>query len=421
MSVVHLSTNDFTGGAARAAFRLHRGLSSIGEASHMFVRNKDSRNEDVRVYDRSSGWLERLKDRFKRRWLNRRFNRYQETRPEGLEIFSQARTLDGHRVVDALPDADVYNLHWIRGFIDPSPFFQQTQQPVVWTLHDMNPFTGGCHYNVRCNQYRESCGQCPQLGSTDENDLSRSVWSRKERAYREAIENGRLEVVAPSEWLAEEARRSTLFSKAPVHVIPNGLDHETFHPRNTDGLRSALSIPADHRVLLFVADSTQNRRKGFDLLQDALSGLDDEAVALVSIGSHEPELEVSVPHVHLGAIQSDVLLSVFYSLADLFVIPSRQDNLPNTVLESMACGTPVVGFDTGGIPDMVRPGETGWLAESENARSLRETIEHALCDDVARRRRGARCRDVVEEEYTLQVQARAYKKLYERLLTQNEK
>jgi glycosyltransferase involved in cell wall biosynthesis len=280
----------------------------------------------------------------------------------------------------------------------------------------MNPFTGGCHYNVGCERYRESCGRCPQLGSTDENDLSRSVWSRKETAYGDAIENDRLEIVAPSEWLATEARRSTLFSEAQVHMIPHGLDHETFHPRSTDGLRSALSIPPDHRVVLFVADSITNHRKGFDLLQDALGGLDEEAVTLVSIGSHRPDLKVSVPHVHLGAIESDVLLSVFYSLADLFVIPSRQEAFGQTALESMACGTPVVGFDTGGIPDMVRPGETGWLAEPNNVRSLRERIEHALSDDVARKRRGTCCREVVEKEYTLEVQARTYKSLYERLL-----
>jgi len=311
----------------------------------------------------------------------------------------------------------VYNLHWIRGFIDPLPFFRKTQKPVVWTLHDMNPFTGGCHYNVGCNRHRESCGQCPQLGSTDENDLSQSIWSRKETAYREAIENGRLEIVAPSEWLAEEARRSTLFSKAPVHVIPNSLDHETFHPRNTDGLRSALSIPADHRILLFVADSTQNHRKGFDLLQDALIELNEEKVTLVSIGSNRPELDISTPLLHLGRITSNVLLSVFYSLADIFVIPSRQDNLPNTVLESMACGTPVVGFDTGGIPDMVRPDKTGWRAEPGDAHSLRHTIEEALSNDTTLQRIGQTCRDVVENEYTLEVQARAYRNLYRELLS----
>jgi glycosyltransferase involved in cell wall biosynthesis len=416
MRIFHLSTKDISGGAARAAFRLHQGLCSVGEASHMFVRNKHSRIEGVWGYDRSPGWLERLTDRFKRRWLNLRFDRYQGSRPEGLEIFSQARTLDGYRVANALPDAEVYNLHWIRGFIDPLPFFRQTEHPVVWTLHDMNPFTGGCHYNVGCERYRESCGRCPQLGSTVENDLSRSVWSRKEKAYRQAIGNGRIEIVAPSQWLAEEARRSTLFSEAPVHVIPNGLDHETFHPRETDGLRSALSIPGDHQVLLFVADSTQNHRKGFDLLREALTELSGDSVTLVSIGSHRPALEASVPHVHLGAIQSDVLLSVFYSLADLFVIPSRQDNLPNTVLESMACGTPVVGFDTGGIPDMVRPGETGWLAEVGDVRALCGAIEQALSDDARRERMGQRCREVVEEEYTLEVQARRYRDLYAELV-----
>ncbi len=416
MRIVHLSTNDVSGGAARAASRLHQGCQRLGEVSRMFVRNKESKNEGVWEYDRTPGWIEHIKDRFKRRWLHRRFRRYQESRPNGLELFSQARTLDGYRVADALPDADVYNLHWISRFIDPLPFFQQTQQPVVWTLHDMNPFTGGCHYNVGCDRYRESCGQCPQLGSTDENDLSRSVWSRKETAYQEAIEDGRLEIVAPSEWMAEEARRSTLFSGAQVHMIPHGLDQETFHPRNTDGLRSALSIPHDHRVLLFVADSTKNRRKGFDLLQDALAGLDDEAVTLVSIGSHRPELKVSVPHVHLGAIESDVLLSVFYSLADLFVIPSRQEAFGQTALESMACGTPVVGFDTGGIPDMVRPGETGWLAEPESARSLRNAIHTALSEDSKRQQRGTQARTVVEDEYTLEVQARAYQTLYRELI-----
>jgi glycosyltransferase involved in cell wall biosynthesis len=147
-----------------------------------------------------------------------------------------------------------------------------------------------------------------------------------------------------------------------------------------------------------------------------------EGTTLVSIGKHDPELPDSVSHVHLGTLDSNLLLSVFYSLADVFVIPSRQDNLPNTVLESMACGTPVVGFDTGGIPDMVHSGETGWMAEVGNVRELREAIERALSEDTERRRFGARCRAVVEEEYTLERQARRYRDLYEEILrdTDNE-
>lgn len=416
MQAVQLNTNDIAGGAARAAFRLHRGLRGVGVDSSMFVRNKDGSDDHVATYDHSPTIWKRLTDRFKRRWLRYRFSRYQETRPEGLEIFSQARTLDGHRVADALPEADVYNLHWIRDFIDPLPFFQKTQQPIVWTLHDMNPFTGGCHYNVDCTRFRNTCGKCPQLGSTDENDLSRSVWDRKKSAYQQAIENGWLHIVAPSKWLAKEARRSTLFGNAPVQVIPNGLDHETFHPRDTDGVRAALEIPADHRIVLFVAHY-DTRRKGFDLLVDALDTMSMDNVTLLSIGSGQPGMENTLPHRHVGKITSDELLSVFYSLADLFVVPSRQDNLPNTVLESMACGTPVVGFDIGGIPDMVRPGETGWLAESVNAQSLRHTIEEALSNNTTLQRIGQTCRDVVENEYTLEAQARAYRNLYRELLS----
>ena len=417
ISVAQLNTNDVSGGAARAAFRLHMGLREVGVDSTMFVRNKSSAEDSVAQYRQpSSGIYQLIRDRILRRWMSHRFSRYQETRPEGLELFSQARTVDGTRVVQKIPQADVYNLHWIGGFIDPLPLFQNTQQPVVWTLHDMNPFTGGCHYNVGCRRYESSCGQCPQLGSSKEGDLSREVWNYKQAAYQQAIESGRLQIVAPSEWLASEARSSTLFGDASVHVIPYGLDHNTFRPRDTEGTRNALSIPSDHRILLFVADSTRNYRKGFDCLQEALSGFDQDNVTLVSIGSNEPEVEASTPHIHLGQISSDTLLSVFYSLADLFVIPSRQDNLPNTVLESMACGTPVVGFDTGGIPDMVRPGKTGWLAEVENTRALRSAITEGLSKDAKQNRMGTQCRKVVETEYTLEIQAERYRELYEQMI-----
>jgi len=385
----------------------------------MFVKNKGSEDETVDEWTPNGSILDGLKDRAKRRWLNHRFRKYQETRPDGLEIFSQARTVYGHRVAESIPDADVYNLHWIRSFIDLPAFFNHVNAPVVWTLHDMNAFTGGCHYNVGCRKFEQQCGACPQLGSTDENDLSRSVWTRKRKAYESAIRSNRLHVVAPSQWLAQEAQKSTLFAEAPVHVVPNGLNPDLFRPRDTEGLRSALEIPREHRIVLFVAQAAQNHRKGFDLLSDALAALDTADVTLLSIGGEEPELETTLPHLHLGTIESDLLLSVFYSLADLFVIPSRQDNLPNTVLESMACGTPVVGFDTGGIPDMVRPGETGWLAETRNVRALRDAIEQALADGAAREQRGQRGRGVVEEEYTLERQARRYRDLYRRILRES--
>jgi glycosyltransferase involved in cell wall biosynthesis len=385
----------------------------------MFVKSKSSEDDTVDAWTPNGSIFNGLKDRIKRRWLSRRFQKYRETRPDGLEIFSQARTVYGHRVAESIPDADVYNLHWIRSFIDLPAFFNHVNAPVVWTLHDMNAFTGGCHYNVGCRKFEQQCGACPQLGSTDENDLSRSVWTRKRKAYESAIRSNRLHIVAPSQWLAQEAQKSTLFAEAPVHVIPYGLNPDLFRPRDTEGLRSALEIPREHRIVLFVAQAAQNHRKGFDLLSDALVAMDADDMTLLSIGGNEPDLGTALPHTHLGTIESDLLLSVFYSLADLFVIPSRQDNLPNTVLESMACGTPVVGFDTGGIPDMVRPGETGWLAETGNVRALRQAIEQALRDEREREQMGARAREVVEEEYTLERQAQQYTNLYEDILQTN--
>ena len=369
----------------------------------------------MEAHDAAPSLPQRIRDRVVRRWLSSRFSTYADTRPEGLELFSQARTVEGTRVAQQVPEADIYNLHWINRFIDPLPFFQNTQQPIVWTLHDMNPFTGGCHYNVGCPKFEKQCGACPQLGSADPTDLSRTVWTRKQQAYQNAIRNERLHIVTPSKWLADQAKRSSLFQDAPVHVIPYGLDSSTFCPRDTEGLRRALEIPKAHCVVLFVAQSAKNHRKGFDLLSDALSRLDGENITLLSIGGTNPDLEAVQPHRHFGTIESNLLLSVFYSLADLFVIPSRQDNLPNTVLESMACGTPVVGYDTGGIPDMVRPGETGWLAEQGSVRSLRDKIQSALSDEAAQKRMGMRAREVVEEEYTFEEQAKKYRKMYNKL------
>ena len=166
MMVVQLSTSDVSGGAARAAHRLHRGLREGGEDSRMFVKSKSSEDDTVDAWTPNGSIFNGLKDRIKRRWLSRRFQKYRETRPDGLEIFSQARTVHGHRVVDSIPDADVYNLHWINGFIDPLPFFRATDQPIVWTLHDMNPFTGGCHYNGGCRRFGTAVGSAPSSDRT---------------------------------------------------------------------------------------------------------------------------------------------------------------------------------------------------------------------------------------------------------------
>ena len=416
MDVVHLNTFDISGGAARAAYRLHSGLCSEDIDSSMYVLEKSSDEATVDRFIPPADTLSGVRRRFRKWRIEGDMSTYDESRPSGLEPFSDDRTMYGAQVVDSMPDCDVINLHWIAGFVDVGAFLEKTTQPVVWTLHDQNPFTGGCHYDYGCKKFTAKCGACPQLGSSDVGGLSRQIWKRKQTACQRARD--RIHVVAPSRWLGRMARQSSLFGEFPVSVIPYGVDTEIFAPFDTAGLRRAMGISSDEQVLLFVAESTSNQRKGFSLLLEAVEEMSiHDNVHLLSVGATAPEVDAPVPHHHLGKITNDRLLAAIYACADLFVIPSRQDNLPNTVLESMACGTPVVGFKTGGIPDMVRPRKTGLLAETGNVRELREAIESLIRSDDARQKMSQKCREVAVNEYALQVQATQYQDLYARMIS----
>jgi glycosyltransferase involved in cell wall biosynthesis len=416
MKILHVNTNDIAGGAARAAFRLHTGLKRIGTKSEMFVQNKSSDDSTVTCFNGTSSVIEKVYRRFRREYIQRCFSVYRNSRPSGLELFSDDRAPFGKSLVDQIPKADIFNLHWLSGFLDLNEFFERVTIPVVWTLHDMYAFTGGCHYNVHCDRYTAQCGACPQLGSIHESDLSRRIWQRKKKAYGK-VGFRRLHLVAPSRWMAKEIGRSTLLRDLPITIIPNGLDADVFVPKDRQGLRTALNIRQDARVVLFISDSVAKQRKGFNLLAEALLGIEAvDNLLLVSIGSGKPVIPSNINNLHLGSIQSEFLMSVALNTADVFVIPSLQDNLPNTVLEAMACGIPVVGFDTGGIPDMVRHGETGLLAPVGDVRALREAISRCLRDRDKCEVMGVNGRKVVEREYTLEVQAKRYIALYEQIL-----
>lgn len=406
------------GGAARSAFRIHQGLARLGHDSSMFVLGAESKGAAVKVFVPPAGLKSRIQRRIRRRRIDSAFARYQASRPPGLEPFHDCRSAHGAEILKQLPDCDVVHLHWIAGFVDFAAFFSGVAPsvPIVWTLHDMNPFTGGCHYDLGCGRFVEKCGTCPQLGSRDPGDLSRRIWETKRAAFAR-IAPSRLHIVTPSQWLAREVERSSLWQRFPLSVIPYGLDLEIFAPRNRAHAREILGLPVEAKVILFLADGLGNRRKGFALLVKALSGLkaaDD--LMLLSVGNGVADSTVNVPWVHLGSLSQDRILSAVYSAADLFVIPSLQDNLPNTVLESMACGTPVVGFAVGGIPDMVRPGVSGALIEPENVAGLRAGIQDLLRDPDQLGRMGVNCRRIVEEEYSLELQARRYEALYTKLL-----
>jgi glycosyltransferase involved in cell wall biosynthesis len=421
MKVVHVSTQDIHGGAARSAYRLHQGLQRVGWSSTMFVQGKTCPDPTILRFEPPRDLVTRLRSRVRREVIARDFSRYQASRPLGYETFSDDRTPSQKAVLGQIPRCDVVNLHWVAGLLDIASFFPQKTQttPVVWTLHDMNAFTGGCHYDHQCGRFTGSCGLCPQLGSTSEQDLSRSVWERKNRALA-ACRKGRLRIVAPSRWLAEEARRSTLLSGVRVDVIPYGLDLDVFTPRDRAFSRKLLGMPQDARVIFFLADVIDNRRKGFSLLLEALPHCAKriDKLLLVSLGQNPPEVDGGRPWLHLGAITDDRLLSVAYSAADLFVLPSLQDNLANTVLEAMACGIPVVGFNVGGTPDMVRPGLTGQLVPAFDVAAFAAAIVQLMNAPDLLKSMSAHCRRVALDEYPLTLQALRYAELYEALVSE---
>lgn len=419
LRVAQISTYDTAGGAALPVYRLHRELIGRNHHSRMLVARKDSNDPSVEAAPRHAGGVfGKVRCRLRRERIARELAPYRSTRPDWPEKFSDDRSSWDWRDPERFGSLDLINLHWVAGFVDYAEFFQAVphQVPVVWTLHDMNTFTGGCHYDAGCQRFTARCGACPQLGSSRDGDLSRRIWTGKDDLFA-SLDGSRLHFVTPSRWMAEEVERSSLLGgRFAVTVIPNGVNTDEFSPRDRAAARATLGIPHDSSVVLFVAYSVAPRRKGFDLLREALlklTGLPD--LLLLSVGAGTAP-DLAVPQLHLGKVAQSRFLSLVYSAADLYVIPSRQDNLPSTVLESMACGTPVVGFDVGGIPDMVQPGRTGALCPAGDAPSLALAIESLLGDPEGRAEMSTRCRERIVEEYSMEGCVSRYEGLYERLV-----
>jgi glycosyltransferase involved in cell wall biosynthesis len=417
MRVLHLSTRDISGGAARAAYRLHRGLRFLGVQSSMFVLQRRSDDPTVIRFKRPKDPIRRLRRDLRRERIKRSFESYRTSRPGGLEPFSDDRTHFGSNVLRQLSPCSVIHLHWIAGFIDYQALRTviRRKAAVVWTFHDMNPFTGGCHYDDGCGRWRESCGACPQLGSTDPEDLSYKIWQRKREIFSR-IDPGHLSLVAPSRWLAGEVKRSSLLGKFSVSVIPYGLDTDVFTPQQQCIARDVLGVPANARTILFVSDSLSTRRKGMDILTRALREmLPAQNLFFLSLGSDAPQMDIPIPHLHLDYVKNDQQLALVYSAADVLVLPSVQDNLPNTALESLACGTPIIGFAVGGLPDIVRHGVNGLLVPAGDLVALVAAIKELLIAPARYREMSSSCRRVAVEEYSLEIQARRYIELYNQL------
>jgi glycosyltransferase involved in cell wall biosynthesis len=353
--------------------------------------------------------------------LARDYDRFLAHRPAGLETFSDPRLLDPTPCPPTILAGDVLHLHWVANFFDYTTFFASIPNdfPIIWTLHDMNPFTGGCHYAGRCEAFAGHCHSCPQLANPGPIDLSQRAFQIKSEALRDK----NLHVVTPSHWLEQEARRSSMFRGArSIQTIPYGLDTQLFAPRDRQAARRTLQLPEDRVVIAFGAESLDNRRKGFQQLLTALSQLDTrQRIACLAFGSGAiPRHIQPLPEIRsVGYIGDSQLQSAIYSAADFFVMPSLEDNLPQTGIEAMACGLPVIAFDVGGVPDYVRPQETGLLAKTGDCAGLARQIDWFVERPYEIRRMGANARAMIVREFQDDTQAQRYAELYRRLLAQS--
>jgi glycosyltransferase involved in cell wall biosynthesis len=415
--ITHLSTFDCAGGAAKAAYRLHRGLLELGHESRMVVRDKASDDPTVTAFSPPLSGLIRLRRVLTRHYLAR--SRIAITsRPASAPYFSDDRSEHAAYVLRQIAPSDILNLHWIAGLFDYSNLFGQLPigVPVVWTLHDMNAFTGGCHFDGHCGKYLEHCGACPQLGSSESRDLSSEIWGRKRRLFGR-LDSRRIQFVTPSRWLAEEMKRSPVLGKFPVSVLPYGIDTDTFQPRNQIMARERFAIPQAAKVILFVAHAATEKRKGWDFFLKATEPFrTDPQVFILAVGYGSKNDDLGAQTKTIESVDNELAMSFVYSAADIFVAPSLQDNFPNTALEALACGLPVVAFDVGGLPDMVRNNYTGVLVEPENSRALGTAIGELLDDGNRRLQMSTNCRRVAVTEYALEVQAGRYIQLYESML-----
>jgi len=410
-----LSTFDARGGAAIAARRLHTGLRHIGVDSRMLVQEKGG--DDPFVIGPATP-LRRALSTFRPMFDSLPLKFY----PERQRItFSSAMLPDRiSREIEKM-NPSIVHLHWIAAGFLRIETLAKLGRPLVWTLHDSWAFTGGCHLPFDCLRYRDACGACPTLGSSRQRDLSHRIWKRKRKSW-ESLD---LTVITPSRWLARCAESSSLFRDTRIEVIPNGLDINRFRPIDQGTARNILSLPRDRKLILFGgAQASSDPNKGFRYLTEALGKLSSrgwgEKADVLVFGSHEPEKDpgFGMQGHYLGHVHDDATLSLLYSAADVFVAPSIQENLPNTVMEAAACGTPSIAFEIGGLPDLVEHGRTGYLAQPFETNDLAQGIAVLLGDDNKRTEMGDAARHKVVSEFALERIARRHAELYRGILIQ---
>lgn len=370
IKVVIVNESDIQGGAARAAYRLHLSILSAGIDSLMLVQRKFSDDPTVlgpeTDFKRRFGKVRPFLDLLPAKKYKDRTN----------ALFSTGWLPFGgiaERINQLNPD--LVHLHWITGGMMRIEEIVKIKAPIVWSLHDMWPFTGGCHYDGQCGRYRESCGNCPLLLSRKENDLSREVFARKSRVYSKKRD---MTIVGLSSWITRCAESSSLLSGKRVVHLPNPIDTDNFRPFDKRKARELWRFPLDKKILLFGAMSaSHDRRKGLKELNSTLKMVEQNDMEICVFGVSQPSQKPSqrFKTKYLGSLHDDICLISLYNACDLMVVPSLQENLSNSIMEALSCGTPVVAFNVGGNADLIEHNNNGYLAIPFEVEDLAKGID----------------------------------------------
>ena len=396
MKIVHLSTSD-RGGAGIAAARLHSALLKNGIDSRLLTLHKFSDNilnheqyfpSGVRAFpifrrEINKAWQRlRYLTGSKSKW-EKYSEKYLANRPKGYEHFSfpfSEYDLSSHPLVAS---ADIVHLHWVSdGFLEYGSFFRKSDKKFVWSLHDMNPFTGGCHHADGCVNFRNDCMHCPQLKGTIDENISADMLHLKVNALKH-IERNRMEIISPSLWLMNLSKSGNLFSRYNHSVIPNAFNTDIFKPVDKTKARKMLGLPIDKKIIAYNAHHIDNPRKGFLYLKEAMKIIKSENILFCAAGNEFNLIEL--PNlITMGYVDSEEKMAMIYSAADAFILPSVAENFPSTICEALLCGSPVISFDTGGIPELVSE-ENGRLVPPGKIEDLVKEILHVVNDGTYNR------------------------------------
>jgi len=417
LKVVHLNTYDGNGGAGRACMRLNRALLSQNIDSKVIVHYKFGKNPQIGDFNTNlvqKAWTAAT-ILLERAW-GKRYLKAVKT-PFSFAWFG--RSVIHHPDVK---HADIIHLHWVNhGFLNPAHIAEiaELNKPVVWTFHDSNAFTGGCHVRYTCDHFERECGNCPLLKNASPDDYSHRIWEQKNEAYQKLA----FDIIAPSSWMQASVLRSSLLKGRSISQIPNTLETDIFKPQNKTEAKRKAGLPDDKFILLSgFMPSRRDMHKGtsyllesLELLKAKLGGKADN-VELVVFGNRDnnnlPEFPFKTTF--LGKISNDEHLALCYTAADAFLIPSLEDNLPYTVMESLSCGTPVIAFTTGGIPEMVSHEKNGYLATYRSSESFADGMEWMI-NHPEREQLNQNARQTVMNKFSERIIAEKHIGLYKQL------